>query len=147
MKCQKLAIDSLDIFRVEKSKTMKIFVVVQSHYADLGIRPSHPSTKKYPFSERVMLFLIFNGCTVVLHFVYIFCVANDFMEYVNCISATAATSIIFVCFGAIVVKRTLLFETIHILEKLIETSNAFPNCSIDERVQFNFIQKFTQIAN
>lgn len=101
---------------------MKIFEIVQTHYADLGISPSHQSSNKYGFNERVTLFLFLNGLTIVAHFAYIFYVATDFMEYVNCISATAATTIIFVCFAAIVFKSDLMFENINHLEKLIEAS-------------------------
>lgn len=114
---------------------IKIFGIVQRHYADLGIGPSNRSSQELPLNERILLFLFLNGLTIVLHFVFIFEVANGFMEYVNCISATAASTIIFVCFSAIVSKRTLLFKNIDNLENLIEISEPTIYCCFVKRIQ------------
>lgn len=101
---------------------MKIFTIIQSQLATLGISPSNQSTRKCPFSRRVLFGFFLSGCCFVSLFGYIFHVANDFMDYVSCICATSGIIIIFVCFVAIVYRRTTLFDSIERLEKLIETS-------------------------
>lgn len=100
---------------------MKIFYAIQNQYTALGISLSNRWTQKYSWIERQLPFLLF-GCITFSHLMYIFDVANEFMEYVNCISTTAASTIIFVCFMAIVLRKATLFENIDNLEKLIDTS-------------------------
>lgn len=100
---------------------MKIFEVVQRNYASLGISLENRWTQKYPWIEQLLPFLLF-GVTILSHLMYIFYLANGFMEYVNCVCTTAATTIIFVCLMAVVFQKTTLFECIGNLEKLIDTS-------------------------
>lgn len=100
---------------------MKIFEVVQRNYATLGISLENPWTQKYPWIEQVLPFLLF-GAIIFSHLMYIFYLANGFMEYVNCVCTTAATTIIFVCIMAVVLRKTTLFESIENLGKPIDTS-------------------------
>lgn len=120
---------------------MIIFEIVQRYYGALGICPSHQSTSKFPFNERVFAgFLIFGSC-IVLHAMYIVHVANDFIEYVECSCSLSATIIIFVCFLAAVFKRTELFESINNTKELIESSkNGF-------QIRFSCVYDFLRFEN
>lgn len=110
----------------ENSSTnkLKIFQIIQRQYAILGISSTNQSAQKLPFNRRVLIGLLFFGCIFTLQFVYIFQVASDFMEYTECICATSGNILIFVCFMAIVLGNTTLFECIDNLEQLIDTSKA-----------------------
>lgn len=102
---------------------MKIFQTVRKHYAILGIIcSSNQSLQKYPFTKRVFFGLLSVGCLTISQFMYIFFVANSFMEYMDAICATSVTILIFVCIATIVYKRVLLFEHYDKIEKLIDTS-------------------------
>lgn len=102
---------------------MKIFTIIQSQLAVLGITSSNQSAHyQYPMNRRVLFGFSLYGCCLVSLFGYLFHVANDFMEYVNSICTTSGISIMLFCFVAIVYKRTTLFDSIDSLEKLIETS-------------------------
>lgn len=101
---------------------MKIFKEIQRQYAILGIRSPQQSTQKYPVSKRALVGFLLFGCNFVSHFVYIFHVANGFLEQMECICATYASILIFVCFATIVFKRTLLFKTIDRIERLVDKS-------------------------
>lgn len=108
----------------ENSSTnkLKIFQIIQRHYAILGISSTNQSAQELPFNRRVLIGFLFFGCIFTLQFVYSFQVASDFMEYTECICATSGNILIFVCFMTIVVGNTTLFECIDILEQLIDTS-------------------------
>lgn len=104
---------------------MKFFQTVRKQFAVVGISStSDQSTQKYPYNEKVLLTFLTYGCTLVSQTVYIFCVASGFMEYMECVSALFAGTIIFVCFAAIVFKKRTLFESIDDIEKLIDSSKA-----------------------
>lgn len=111
-------------------KNMKIFEIVQKHYAILGIGPSTQQlAQKYPFSERVILGFLLFGCGAILQFVYIFHVASGPMEYMECVCFLSGIIIMFVCFAAIVFRKTMLFTSIDNIKSLIDTSEAFRlNC-------------------
>lgn len=101
---------------------LQIFQTVQRQYAILGISSSHQSNRKYPFSERVLFGFLLFGCNIVSHAVYIFHVADGFMEYVECICVTSGSILIYIGFAAIVLGQTAIFETIDKIGKLIDTS-------------------------
>lgn len=101
---------------------MIVFESVQKHYATLGITSSHQWTQKFPLSPRVLLGFLLFAYLIVSQLVYIFFVADDFMEYVECVTATSGSSIIFVCFMAIVFRKETMFKCIAIIEKFIDTS-------------------------
>lgn len=101
---------------------MKIFQTVQKYYAILGISPSN---SKYPISERVFFGFLLFGCSATSQFVYIFHVANGLIEYMECVGSICGGIIIFVCFLAIVLRKTTLFKSIDSIEKLIDTSEPF----------------------
>lgn len=108
---------------------MKIFQFLQTQYAIVGIvPPSDQSSKLNLFARRIVCnsLLCF---TIVSQFVYIFYVANDFMEYVECVCAFSASTILFVWFLAIVHREATLFENIDSIEKLIDTSKMSIFCN------------------
>ena len=112
---------------ISRAKKMKIFQIIQKQYAILGISSPNQSAQKNPSNERTTLgFLIF-AWNIVSQFVYIFYVASGFMEYVDCISSTCAGIITFVCFAAIVFRKTTLFKNIENMEQLIDKSESFLN--------------------
>lgn len=102
---------------------MKVFQAIQRHYATLGISrsPNQPN-QKYLFNKRIFFGFGLFGYFILSQFVYIFCVASGLMEYVVCISATSASIIQFVCFAAIVYRKSILFECFNKTEELIDTS-------------------------
>lgn len=119
---------------------MKILQTIQKRFATLGIHPSSQSTHKLPFSDRVLLGSSIFGYLIASQFVYLLRVASIFMEYMECISSTFSSTIMFVCFAAMVFRRTTLFKSIADIEKFIATSESrfgvfaksdfilFPNC-------------------
>lgn len=100
---------------------MKIFQTIQRHYVSLGISSPAPSSQKNPINTRVFIGFLLFGLNAASQLIYIIYVANDFMGYMEVICASSGSTIIFVCFAAIVHKMTLLFETIDSIEKLIDS--------------------------
>lgn len=106
---------------VVKSK-MKIFRIIRKQYAIVGISPSKPLSQKHPFTERVFFGFLSFGCIAAAEVANLFYEANDFMEYVECISSISGNLIIFVCFASIVFQKTLLFKMLGNIEQFLETS-------------------------
>lgn len=106
---------------------MKIFQSVLKHFATLGISSSssYQSTQKYPFNKRIFFGCTLLGWAIISQFVYIFRVANNFMEYVECVCLISGTTIVLICLATIAFRRTLLFSGIRELENLIETIKSF----------------------
>lgn len=118
---------------------MKIFQTIQRHYVSLGISSSVSSIQKYPINTRVFIGFLLFGLNAASQLIYIIYVANDFMGYMEVICASSGSTIIFVCFAAIVHKMTLLFETIDSIEKLIDSREPFSSnlsfpFSIDNKI-------------
>lgn len=110
---------------------MKIFTLIQTHYATLGIdRPSNQSTQTNPINNRILFGFSLFGCLISSQFVYIFCVANGFMDYIVCTCVTSESIIICVCLAAIVFRKAKLFGCIDNIEKLTNASEPIFN-SID----------------
>lgn len=100
----------------------KLLEIVQMHYTTLGICSSH---QKHSFNKRILFGFILFGWVIVLHFMYIFRVANDFMDYMVCICSLSGNSITFICFVAAVLKSNLLFKIIDNMEVLVDASELF----------------------
>lgn len=94
---------------------MKIFQAIRDHYEILGI--SHNTIHKRVFFG----FLIF-GCATISQVMYISHTANDFMGYIEGVCWISGSLIVAVCFTTILLKRTLLFESIRNYEKFLDTS-------------------------
>lgn len=101
---------------------MKILRLVQKNYAILGISPSHNSNQRSRFNGRVLFGFSLFGCVVVFQLVFMFHMDGGLMEYMDAICSISATILMFICFVAIVLKETTLFESIDSIEKLIDTS-------------------------
>lgn len=101
---------------------MKVFKLVQRHYATLGISSSNQWTQKSPFSPRELFVFSLFGCALISHFVYIFRVADGFMDYMVSLCSTSAGFMGIICFAAIDLRKSKLFECTDNMEKLIETS-------------------------
>lgn len=118
---------------------IKIFQTIQRQYEILGISSTNQSNQKYSAEKRVFHGFLLFGCLLASQFVYIFHVASGFMEYVNCTCSIFATSIMFVCFAAIVCRKTTFFESIDNIEKFIKTSestlNGFIYNFLDEKIK------------
>lgn len=119
---------------------MKVLELVQSHYAILGVSPSNQWTQKCPFNARVLSVFSLFFCTLVSHSMYICRAADGFMDYMVCICSTSASIMSIVCFAAIVLRKSELFEVIDNMEKLIDTSVHWFN-SIG-KFEWNSILKF-----
>lgn len=120
---------------------MKIFKLVQSHYTLLGINSMHQSAQKYPFNGKILIGFLLLGCSVALHFAYIFYVAEGFMDYMVCICSLCASFQITVCFAAFVFKWPLAFETIGNMEKFINSSELILKLIRNNFEPENFIDK------
>lgn len=123
------------LFPIEK---MKIFQTIRGFCEILGISSENQSIAKYPFNERELLGFTIFACCVVSQFLYIFHVANGFMEYMGCICVTFGNIIIFISFVDFVFKKTLLFHSFDNIENLIDASKWL------NFIWFwsNFLQKF-----
>ena len=108
---------------------MKIFQTIQKQYAMMGISPTHPWTQKSLFNKKIAFGLLLFAYCIVSQMVFILHVASGFMEYMEAICSSSATVIMFICFVAIVLRKTKLFESIENIEKLIDTSE--PNHLVD----------------
>lgn len=116
---------------------MKVFQTVQKRYATVGIRPSNHSITQNPlFRRRALGGCLFFLCYYISQFVYILHVANDFMQYIECVCELYASAIVFVWFMTIALKRDLLFQYIDYIEKSIDTSMMTLN--------YNFFLKINQ---
>lgn len=104
---------------------IKIFAKVRRQYAILTalLQPAQSSQ----FSKRILFGFSLFVYVIASQVIYIFYVANDFMEYIECISSTSGGTLIFVCFAAIVFKRNLLFKSIDNIERFIDTSKMVSN--------------------
>lgn len=103
----------VEIFCSKKSSSklkMKVFELVQIQYETLGISPSNQLNQKYPFNERILFGFFLFGFLIPSQFVYIFYVADGFMDYMVSICSTSADTLTFVSFAAIVFRRSNLFE-------------------------------------
>lgn len=125
---------------------MKVFQRIQKQYAILGISASNQLTRTLPFSKRVLFGFLSISIEIFSQFVYTFHVANDYMTYIDCICATSATIVIFICLAAIVCRKSTLFEIIHEIEELIDTSELWlfqisTSFYINEQLEQNSILK------
>lgn len=107
---------------------MKIFRRVRKRYAILGISCS--SNQATSHSGRVLFGFFLYGCLILSHLVYLFRVATGFMDGLECICSLSATSIMFLCFAAIVARKTTLFKCIDEMEKLNNASKPWFQSSI-----------------
>lgn len=98
---------------------MKILRTVQEHYAIVGFSQS---TSTEQVNKRILIGLLLFGYPSVSQILYIFHVADGFIEYVQSVCTTVASTIIFVCFVSFIRRKTQFFEIIDNLEKLIDTS-------------------------
>lgn len=104
---------------------MKIFNIIKRQYATLGVSPSNQWTQKHPFNGKVSFGFSLFAYLFLSQLMYIFHVANNFMEYMVSICSVSAGTIIFLCFAAIVFRKTKLFACIDSMEKVLETSESF----------------------
>lgn len=100
---------------------MIVFRTIRNKLSFLDIGPSNPSTLQDPLNKRVLGFILLGG-NVVLHVVYIFQEANGFLEFVECLNSTFACTIFFVCFAAIIFRKTTLFNSLDNIGKFIDAS-------------------------
>lgn len=101
---------------------MKIFRTIQKQYAVLGISASEQLIQKYAVSGKELVGFLLFGCLIISQLIYIFRVANGFMEYIVCICSVSGGIIVFVCFAAIVFEKVTVFACIDSIEKLIDIS-------------------------
>lgn len=100
---------------------MKIFQTLQKQYAMVGIsRSSNLSNQNYSFNSRTLIGFFIFGWSIFSHFMYIFYVANGFMEYMQGVCTTSASFLIFVGFAAIFFRKATLFKSIVNIEGLID---------------------------
>lgn len=112
---------------------MKILKTVQEHYVTLDIQSSsNQSIENKPFRVRIGFGFLLFEYLLISQLVYLYYVANDFMEYMDCISSISAGMILFVSLAAIVFRKTTLFESIDMIEKLIDTSKTALNCHLNQ---------------
>lgn len=99
---------------------MKILRIIRKEYAILGVGPSNQSTCS--FSNRVVVGFLLFAWLLSSQTVYVFYVANGFIEYIECMSSQSAGIIIFIAFAVINLRKITVFEGIDGIERLIATS-------------------------
>lgn len=109
---------------------MKIFKIIQKHYAVLGIGPPNQLAQKNAFNVRILIGFSLFGYLIASQLVYIFRVANGFIDYIVCICSTSAGIIVFIGFLSIVFQKSTLFKSIKNMEKLINSSKPCQGASI-----------------
>lgn len=112
---------------IKIQRTMKVFRTLKSYYEILGISSSYHSDQRYSLNPKVPIVFVLFGCMIFSHFIYIFRVANDYIEYEESISSTTGCIIVFVGFVSIVFKSHTLFDVIDKMEKFIATSENYSN--------------------
>lgn len=117
---------------------MKIFQKLRIQYAILGVSASHQLTQQSPINKRILFVLVLFVCFVLSQFVYLRA-ANNFMDFMDCISTMSGGIIMFVCFVAIVCRKATLFESIKSIEKLIGISENYFYVTIDYNKSANQI--------
>lgn len=100
---------------------MKVFQKLSRQYAILGIR-SNATNPKHAFNERIHAGFFLFGCIIVTKFIYIFRVANAYMEYMECVSTTSGSIIVAVIYTHTVIISDEIFEVFGKIEQFIETS-------------------------
>lgn len=118
---------------------MKILGCVQKRYKTLGISPSTHSSQKCSFNIRIIFGFFLFAYLIVAQFVYILHVAHGFMQYMGCICSASAGIIVFVCFAAVVFRKTTVFECMDQMNKLIHTSEPLL-CHYTYKFVLNFNQ-------
>lgn len=103
---------------------MKILQTSLKYCANLGIYSSHQLNQKLPFNKRVVVGFLLFECTLISECVYIFHVADGFMDRMMGISLFYGTFTIFICFASIVFRQALFFESFEKCENLIDASEA-----------------------
>lgn len=97
---------------------MVAFQLVKANFAILGIT-AHQSIQPNRFNDLKILMAFFMfGLAIILHFVYIFYVANTFDEYVECITLTSGKFVIFLFLFTVVYKMTTLFQLFDVIEEI-----------------------------
>lgn len=101
---------------------MTIFQTVRANFAILDIT-AHQSIQPYPFdSLKILMAFLSFGLSVILHFVYIFYVANSFEECIECITSASGKCVILLFLSNVVFKMPILFEYFDGLEEIVAMS-------------------------
>ena len=98
---------------------MKILQTVQANYAILGISPEH-SIRPISLNKKVLMAFLISCISITSCIVYFVHVANNFREYIQCITTISAIVIFTICFGAVAFQMTELFDNIDCMENVIE---------------------------
>lgn len=97
---------------------MVAFQLVKANFAISGIT-AHQSIQPNRFNDLKILMAFFMfGLAIILHFVYIFYVANSFDDYVECITLTSGKFVIFLFLFTVVYKMTTLFQLFDVIEEI-----------------------------
>lgn len=100
---------------------MKIFQSIEDNLAILGIS-SYQSIQVQPFNTRNVTTLLVFGLSVISNCVFLFHVADSFMEYTKCVYVVSTLITSFICFAHLVLKMPKLFEFIKNFEQIVEES-------------------------
>lgn len=103
---------------------MKVFQTVQSNYELIGIS-SVESLHNFPYNPQISIGFLTFGVSTGSYIIYFFNMADDFKAYIEYTITVSAFLIISVCFGAVVLRMTELFENIDGMENVIEMRKFF----------------------
>lgn len=104
---------------------MKIFQTVQANYKLLGISPTQ-SSHHFPYNPKIFLSFVNFGLSMASYIMYLIQVAENFKEYIECVTTLSALFIIVVCYGAVVFNIKGTFENIDGMEKVIKMRKSIP---------------------
>lgn len=118
---------------------MKLFQTILNQYETVGIQSTKIQwVQEAQFNRKILIGFSLFGWSIFAQLVYMFHVANDLMDYVECLCANFGSIITLVCFLTIVFERRLLFESIDNFEKLIEASKAI---LMYDSFKFEFVRR------
>lgn len=120
-------------------KKMKVFRMVKKQYAFVGITSTNQSARKSQLNTRILAGFLLFSCLVQSQFMYIFRVADGFLDYMDVICSTFSTFILFICFAAIVCNRTKLFKCIDRIEDLIDMRKSSLRISVSHQIDWKCV--------
>lgn len=129
------------IWSQSEKRAMKFFQSTQTNWLILGVSPNH-----YPFNAKILMGFLFLSVGLILSLMFIFLDANEFLEYSNAISVTAAIFFGIICCINIAFRMAKFFEFIESCEHVVDKSKFWfhfiDSKSSDETRIFFFLNWF-----
>lgn len=106
---------------------MVAFQLVKANFALLGITAHQSIQPNRLNSLKILMAFFMFGIIIILHFMYIFYVANTFDEYVECITLTSGKFVIVLFLCTVVYRMATLFKYLDVIEEIKAMSEYYDN--------------------